>query len=909
MSATELADLLEGKDTRLILLAACNTSRITTTSGLLQNFAYELLNDPKANLPALIAMQYEVEDDNAKRFAESFFQAVAELRPVDVACAEARKQLIDNEHVSRDTFAPVLYLQAEDGALFKRAWNRAAWSLAALLVMVLIAAGIGGYWLEGQRAVEEAGRLAAQRQEAFEAERADTEATRASNEATAKATQQARADEEERIALSRELASQALNHLNDKLDLGLLLSLAAYQIDNTYEAKNALLTALQQNPRLITSQRWGKQTGYEGIMTFSPDLQTVALGGDDNSVAFWHVNTQSLIGKLPVGEKTKSVTFSPNSQIVAILKFGTVTLWNVNTQQTLTELNILGASVTFSPDSQYLAIGSFENTIFVYDLVNNQITTQFTTTPSDSNSDAVTHLSFSTNGDFLASSSPDGVFVWDTTNWQKVAQAPITGHIAFQPNKNILAIANTNIILWDVKTGQIVGQEMIGIGEGVESLAFSPDGYVLAVGFWKDTINLFETSNQQLVQSLIGHTELPYGTPVYALQFSSDGEILYAGSCGEFNGNGCLYTEIQLWDVSSSFQFLRVEPNREVMSFVDSLIFSSNSEPVFGKDVDFDANHRLVAFSTCANIGASGCEKGRVELWNTSEKKLVRNLEGHTGFVIDIDIDPNHKILASVAQYDRGVILWNFETGQQLKQVLNDYHTNSIAFSPNGDLLAIGNGDGSIALWDTKVEETTLTLDNSSNIPNSLAFSPDGQILASGYRGKNITLWDIKTGQIVHNLTSHTEVVRQVVFDPGGKTLASTGEDGLIILWDVDTGQRIGLPLVKSGQPNLTQAIFDSKDDIRHLTFNSDGRILASYDREIKAVLLWDTDLESWKARACRIANRNLTLEEWQTYLGDRPYRPTCPDLPIPAEVLDTNTTGGGCRGLEKPLARRRVAK
>jgi hypothetical protein len=36
----------------------------------------------------------------------------------------------------------------------------------------------------------------------------------------------------------------------------------------------------------------------------------------------------------------------------------------------------------------------------------------------------------------------------------------------------------------------------------------------------------------------------------------------------------------------------------------------------------------------------------------------------------------------------------------------------------------------------------------------------------------------------------------------------------------------------------------------------------------------------NWKARACRAAGRNLTLEEWQRYLGDRPYELTCPDLP-----------------------------
>ena len=43
-------------------------------------------------------------------------------------------------------------------------------------------------------------------------------------------------------------------------------------------------------------------------------------------------------------------------------------------------------------------------------------------------------------------------------------------------------------------------------------------------------------------------------------------------------------------------------------------------------------------------------------------------------------------------------------------------------------------------------------------------------------------------------------------------------------------------------------------------------------------------DGESWLNRACRMANRNLTKAEWRQYLGDLPYRKTCPDLPEPEE-------------------------
>jgi WD40 repeat protein len=178
----------------------------------------------------------------------------------------------------------------------------------------------------------------------------------------------------------------------------------------------------------------------------------------------------------------------------------------------------------------------------------------------------------------------------------------------------------------------------------------------------------------------------------------------------------------------------------------------------------------------------------------------------------------------------------------------------------------LGDEGGVAVVWrlaDAK-ELYRVNIDDGYGRGSSVAFSPDGRLLATGGGSGEIKLWDAETGhQEGRTLTGTAGWVLSLDFDRRGRLLVSSGSDGLTRLWDVERRAPFGSPL--AGLDNIWANSHLIPSGERLVVVYSSGRGYA-----------WEMTPSSWEQHACDVAGRALTEREWELYLPGRSYDPAC---------------------------------
>ncbi|NER94400.1 MAG: hypothetical protein F6J86_11250 [Symploca sp. SIO1B1] len=285
------------------------------------------------------------------------------------------------------------------------------------------------------------------------------------------------------------------------------------------------------------------------------------------------------------------------------------------------------------------------------------------------------------------------------------------------------------------------------------------------------------------------------------------------------------------------------------------------------------------AFNTDGKLLATGIDH-EIWLWQVADGRQLLSCTGHLSWVHSVAFSPEGKILASGSN-DQTVRLWDVNTGQCLQTFRG--HTggiSSVAFSPKGNILASGSNDQTVRLWDVNTGQCLKVLSGHSNHLLSVIFSPDGQTLISSSEDKTVRFWQVATGECLQIIETHINWILSMALSPDGKTLATGSDRQAVKFWDITTGECLG---TLADYSSYVWAIAYAHQEI--YVNNTDRQILAT-GSEDRTVRIWDAStgecLQTLQGHTDRVwlvlfrpdnstllsASENQTVKLWDVHTG-----------------------------------------
>ncbi|HUE71084.1 MAG TPA: protein kinase [Pirellulaceae bacterium] len=508
----------------------------------------------------------------------------------------------------------------------------------------------------------------------------------------------------------------------------------------------------------------------------SANVTCMACSSDGKKVAF---GSNQAIYVSDIGATEPSITLAiPGRSLGGI---GSGTSWSAI------------QDVAFSPDGNALAV-AHESKVEVWNLETKTIAL----THEDGHMPGPRRLTFGRNGDLLAVPASTTVKLVQVKTGKVVFTAKATdtmfaSTVAFSPDGLSLLTPTRNgmIKTWEIDNGREL-LTIPGWAPNPSALAFSPDGSQLAVAR--------SSPAEVKVISLVAPREaatLPAARAHHSLAFSSDGKWLAAPGPQD---------TVEVWDVAGWQKAL-----------------SLSGQKGNALDVAFSPDCRWLAAST--RSGAT--------VWRLKDGQTVFTVPAK-GWLARVGFSPDGKLLAT-AGFDKLAQFWEVPSWKEVRSLKGlTGHPNATAFSPESQRFAcagndVGAGAAGINIWNVSTGLSELQLLGHADRVYTVAFSPNGRLLASASLDRTLKVWDAANGKVVWTLHGHASSVNAVAFSPDGRRLASGSDDRTIKVWDIATGQELLTIAVQSGRPGRVFAVAFSPDN-RHIASTGDDGLVRIWD-------------------------------------------------------------------------------
>ncbi len=431
-------------------------------------------------------------------------------------------------------------------------------------------------------------------------------------------------------------------------------------------------------------------------------------------------------------------------------------------------------------------------------------------------------VKFSNDGKRLALTGSAGCVVWDVGSRRKIATFLDVRNVKFSDDGNLLVLINKdNYTLWDLDTNREVAKALTVSDEPKpfpERFVVSGDGTLLATTDENGEVNVWQTQTDKPLFTLTSG----YTKPFNAFAVSQDGKTLATSDILE---------TIQLWDITTHDKRMTIKTDEDA---IRALTFAKDNQTLISEsrgnikiwNIDSGEQEKIYTipealsgtYHASFNDGThfSGHKAGvftqngdnliiqtknGTEIWDTLNGKKLNNLTrinwrsyeftmneellvygiGSKIYIRDLRKDEHVGALeTSKGFFDGFLERFNFR----------NFNVFTLAFTPDGRTLVVGNGDKKIQLWDVADRHLIESVSGHQHAVCALAFSADGKILASGDTGGKIHLWEFATRKHLATYKASKRFVHTLEFTPDGKTLVSMSQKGYnqdvtIYLWHV----------------------------------------------------------------------------------------------------------------------------
>ena len=706
------------------------------------------------------------------------------------------------------------------------------------------------------------------------------------------------ADANAKTALSRQLAAEALYNIDPHPDLSLLEAVEAHVVQPTREAVRSLVQGLLTHPevRQLLSTSPTLPTGVQ----MAPDGRLLAVQLGDGTVQLWDLTRGKPLDRQPSGTGPLALgpsgliaqTVGTDVRILDAISGAERTRIPVDPMRTLTK-------IVFTPDGTELRVATtadppdaiLTQTLSRWDITRS--TPRLVATAVDVGAG---DWAFSPDGTKIAWGDPEtGIFVRDAggaqlgplvapvTNGNATFGATALSTFFFSADGQTLVSASsqTDVTFWNSVTGV---PTTLGVASNSQSvLAVSADQRVVAVGDSSDHLRFIDSTNGNDVRA-------PVTLPVGSLDDAGAGMRIDVSGAFTPDAKTLVLAGpdnlVRLIDVAPTEPPLghhldfgpgdtTVSPDgtrAAVNSGSDIKVVDLGSGKIIGIHPRGGAGEGA-AFGPNGTVAWADVLTGTVTVWDPatgSGYELATGFEFVTGIVFSPD---GHEIAVEGVSLTAGnqALFYDARTGTPLVAQPAIDGVVAVAFSPDGTT-ATSNGNEiqlrSLGQPARVLTDAVCAVDGGLS---SLEFSPDGSTLAVGCM-TTIELRSTASGALrvpaleMGDGPNGSDPGFSLRFSRDGSLLAGGDIAGSLRVWDAVSGQLLGTPLAGRTAP------------VASLGFTDAGKLVSASAQSNQSgvsseVIRWDFDPSSLERRACTIANRELTPDEWTQVTGNAaPY-------------------------------------